>query len=73
MHMPYIIRCLWACRTNPFWKNPYWNSIVYDGQTRNDFKKGDFLRFLRKLRIIRKFNHEDDDGRGYHIGYLDDE
>lgn len=73
MHIPFILKCLWACPTQPHWKNPFWNARVYDGQTRNDFKKGDFALFLYKLRVIKKLNYDDDDGRGYYIGYLDDD
>lgn len=73
IHVPYMLRCIWSARTNPMWKNPYWNSRVYDGLTRNDFKKGEFVSFLYKLRIIEKFDYEDDDGRGYFIGYQNDD
>lgn len=74
MHAPYIITCLFQTLYKPHSKNLLFNSKVWDGMTRNDFKKGNFAEFLYKLKAIKQpLNYQDDDGRGYFIGRQDDE
>jgi hypothetical protein len=76
MHFPYIIKCLFqTLYVRPHYKNYFYNTRVYDGRTKNDFKKGHLLQFLYKLGCIKRYNSDDpcDDGRSYFIGHLDDE
>jgi hypothetical protein len=73
MHLPWIFKCLVQVPFTANYKNSFFNSKIYDGMTRNDFIKGEFTQFLFKLKIIKRFDWDHDDGRGYFIGYLDDE
>ena len=70
-----MLKSLFACFNKNDWRNPIWNTRVYDGMTRNDFKKGTLIEFLYKIEIISQpYNHESDlDGRGYWIGWQNDD
>ena len=73
MHLPYILKCLFSLLYTEAHKTLYWNSKVYDGMTRNDFKKGELIQLLYKIGAIKKYDWDHDDGRGYFIGLLEDE
>lgn len=75
MHAPYIITCLFQTLYKPHSKNLFFNSKVYDGMNRNHFKYGLMYEFLYKLKAIKRPKSYKDavDGRGYFIGYEDDE
>lgn len=76
MHMPWIIRCLFQTPIKPGYKNLYFNTRIYDGCTRNDFIKGNLVQFLYQLGTIKQpksYHSDHNDGRGYFIGYQDDQ
>jgi hypothetical protein len=74
MHLPYMLKYAFQSLYMHQYKTYYYNSRIYDGQTRNDFIKGELISFLGKLDAIRKYNFDEDpDGRWYWIGNLDDE
>ena len=72
-HIPFILTCIVQAFNKPLHENIYFNHRIYDGMTRNDFIKGELVRFLYKLKAIKQHHYEDDDGRGYFIGCLDDD
>lgn len=73
LHLPYLYKCLLSLLFKSHWQSLYWNSKVYDGMTRNDFKKGELIQLLYKIGAIKKYDWDHDDGRGYFIGLLEDE
>ena len=74
MHTPYIVRAFVQSFYRPLHKNIIYNHKVWDGQTPNDFKRGNLIEFVYKLGGIKQFSwHDEDDGRGYYIGYSDED
>lgn len=75
IHLPYVALCLVQALYRPGYKNLYFNSKIYDGLSRNGFKKGNMIQLLHRLRAIKKPEspRKDIDGRGYFIGYQNDE
>lgn len=75
MHIPYIIKSLFDAFTKPYYKNIIFTSRIYDGFTSNDFKNGNLIQFLYKIRAIEQPTsyESSQDCRGYFIGYKDDE
>jgi hypothetical protein len=57
----------------PEYLKPANNTKVWDGLTRNDFKKGDLISFLYKIGAIKRLTYAEDDGRAYFIGDLDED
>ena len=74
IHLPYIITCILQAPFRPHYKNLYFNSRIYDGLSRNGFKKGRLIEFLFKVGAIKqpKSWADDPDHRAYWIGSLDD-
>ena len=72
-HLPFVLTCIVQSFNKPLHENLFFNTKIYDGMTRNDFIKGQLVSFLYKLGTIRRYYWEDDDGRGYFIGCLDDD
>lgn len=59
--------------TKSIHENPYWNTVVYDGLTHNDFKIGNLIRFLHSVGIIKKpRTWRDDPNLAYWLGSEDD-
>ncbi len=74
MHVPYLAICIvQAFYVRPFYKNRRSERRVYDGISRNGIKKGNVMMFLHSLGCIKQYSWKDDDGRGYFIGYSDDD
>ena len=73
-HLPFVSKVITQSFYKPIHENIYYTRTIYDGMSRNDFKKGDLINFLHDVGAIKMFKQEDDDdGRGYWIGCLDDE
>jgi hypothetical protein len=74
MHIKYKLLFLYQRLSGmPLHKTIVWNSKVWDGQTRNDFQRGRFVEFLYKVGAIKQLSYYEDDGRGYFIGYSDED
>ena len=72
-HLPYILKALYQAFIFPIHKNIFYNIRVHDGFSRNDYIKANLVIDLYRLGIIKQLEYGEDDGRGYFIGYLDDE
>jgi hypothetical protein len=74
MHFPYIVKGLIQSIYIPRHKNIIYNSRVWDGMTRNDFIKGELIRFLGKIQITKKPQKwEDDPNLAYWLGSIEDD
>ncbi len=74
MHVPYLSIAFIHCFYRPLHKNIMYNHKVWDGQTPNDFRRGNLIEFVYKLGGIKQLSwHDEDDGRGYFIGYSDED
>jgi len=74
LHAPYICRAFIQSFYLPLHKNIMYNHKVWDGQTSNDFKRGHLIEFVYKLGGIKQLSwNDEDDGRGYFIGYSDED
>ena len=73
IHIPYIVKAFTQSFYLPLHKNIMYNHKIWDGQTSNDFKVGHLIEFVYKLGGIGRLPYVEDDGRGYFIGYLDED
>jgi hypothetical protein len=75
-HLPYMAKCIPSAIFLPKHKSRYYNIPIYDGLTRNQFRKGNLITFLGQIKAIKQLPESSigsDDGRWYWIGVLDDE
>jgi hypothetical protein len=66
VHFPFYMICIIQLAYKPIHKNIYYNSTIYDGMTRNDFRKGSLIRFLGKIEVTEvPYNYDDDPNKAY--------
>jgi hypothetical protein len=72
--LPSVIFYAYQLTHMPMYKTKRHNTRVWDSFTMNDFKKGNLIEFLSKMNAIKRYTFEDaPDGRGYFIGYIDED
>lgn len=59
--------------TKEYHQNIFFNTKIYDGLNKNDFKKGELIQILYKLKAIKRVEWEDDRFRSYFIGSIEDD